>query len=124
MNDPFKKTNRIYKCIAGETLHWRHFLTGPMVRRMTLIENRYPVTQLPMCGNCEKAAMWHHNTQGDMVGWCEECNTTTVNPITFSEYLVEGYNLPMEVRNSQLGRDVRQLLDFYDGVYGMGEGAR
>lgn len=123
MKTPYSKTNRIYKCISGDKPHYKHFLTGPMVRKMTVIENRYPITQLPVCGYCEKAAMWTKNAANQMVGWCENCGTTTDKPITYSEYLLRGEDLPEHLRNSQLGKEVRAMLDNYDAIYGLSEGA-
>lgn len=120
-NNAYKKLNKIYTCIAGERLHGRHFLTGDLVRKMTLIENRYPLAKLPMCGRCEKAALWTGTEDGGMAGYCEECGTTTTNPITYAEYLSQGHDLPGHLKNTQLGKEVCNLLDTYDAMFGLGE---
>ena len=56
---------------------------------MTLIEKRFPLTKLPVCGACEKLAMWGNGMQGI----CRSCGTITKNPITYSEYLASGYDI-------------------------------
>jgi hypothetical protein len=113
--------NKIYKCVAGERLHGRHFLTGDLVRKMTLIENRYPLAKLPMCGYCERAGLWTHTADGKMAGYCETCGTTTTNPITYAEYLSQGHDLPEHMRNSPFGKSVCDILDTYNAMFGLGE---
>lgn len=118
-HDTFRGVNKIYKVFEKDTAHGSHVLTGDMVRRMTVIEGRYPVSKLPMCAHCESAGLWTKNQKGDMVGWCEKCGTTTVHPITYSEYLTQGHHLPDYVKNSDVGRDVLKLMKAYDDIYGL-----
>lgn len=120
----YAKTNKIYKCILGDQPFYKHFLTGPMLRKMTAIENRYPITQVPVCAYCEKGAMWTQTASGEMAGYCENCGTTTVHPVTLSEYLVRGENMPEHLRNTNLGKRVRELLDTYDAIYGLSDGGK
>lgn len=115
-----QRVNHIYACMNGGSLHARKVFTNDLVQRMSIIENRYPVAKLPMCERCERAALWHHNEKGEGVGYCKMCGTTTVNPMTYGEYLAQGEDLPMHVRQSPLGKKVMTLLKAYDTISGFG----
>jgi hypothetical protein len=56
---------------------------------MTLIENRFPLTKLPVCGNCERLAYWAKGGQAV----CRYCGSITKTPITYSSYLASGYDV-------------------------------
>ena len=57
--------------------------------QMTMIENRFPLAKLPVCGGCERLAMWSRGMQAT----CRHCGTITKNPITYSSYLASGYDV-------------------------------
>ena len=59
------------------------------IKKMTMLESRYPLSKLPVCEHCEKLAKWH--TGG--CGYCSSCGTITTKPITYSEYLACGYDI-------------------------------
>lgn len=75
-------------CFDGNK-HLKHVLSQEEIKTMTMIENRYPLTQLPVCGHCEKLGMWGRG----MVGICRECGTITKNPVNYATYLASGYDL-------------------------------
>jgi hypothetical protein len=56
---------------------------------MTMIENRFPLSKLPVCGGCERLALWGKGMQGI----CKHCGTITKSPITYSSYLASGYDV-------------------------------
>jgi hypothetical protein len=117
--DAYRGVNKLYKCITGGRNHSRHVMTNDLVNRMTMIEGRYPLTKLPMCEHCERAALWGHNERNEMVGVCTSCGTTTKNPLTYSEYLAQGHDLPEYVKNSEVGKEVIKLTEIYDSLYGL-----
>ncbi|MGL6281819.1 MAG: hypothetical protein ACRC2J_05380, partial [Microcoleaceae cyanobacterium] len=56
--------------------------------QMCLIEGRFPLTKLPVCGHCEMLALWHRDplTQ-KIIGVCKSCGAITKNPVSYSTYL-------------------------------------
>ena len=81
--------NQLIKVIFEGNSHLNHVLSNDEVRQMTIIENRYPLTRLPVCGSCEGLAYWGKG----MVGVCRKCGTITKKPITYSSYLASGYDV-------------------------------
>lgn len=55
---------------------------------MTMIENRFPLTKLPVCGSCESLAFW---CRGE--AHCKKCGTITKSPVTYSTYLGSGFDI-------------------------------
>lgn len=74
--------------IFNNNKHLKHVLTNKTINKMCNIENRFPLTKLPVCNSCESLALWH----GDNA-FCEQCGTLSKNPIQYSEYLVDGYDI-------------------------------
>lgn len=54
-----------------------------------MIEDRFPLAKLPVCGHCEGLALWSKGK----TGVCRKCGTITNNPITYSSYLASGYDI-------------------------------
>ena len=54
-----------------------------------MLEGRFPLTKLPVCGSCEKLALWSRGKQAV----CRLCGTITKSPITYSSYLASGYDV-------------------------------
>jgi hypothetical protein len=81
--------NQIIKMCFDGNKHLKHVLSNEEIRNMTIIENRFPLTKLPVCGSCERLAMWGKGGQGV----CRHCGTITKNPITYSSYLASGYDV-------------------------------
>ncbi len=69
---------------------------------MCLIENRYPLTRLPVCGSCERLAMWSKDNHAI----CRTCGTITKQPITYSSYLASGYDI------DATGDTAKRVLNF------------
>jgi hypothetical protein len=93
--------NNLVKIVFGNDKHFKHILTNDNIAMMTLYEARYPISRLPVCGHCEKLALW----KGDE-GYCQSCGTYTKNPITYATYLASGYDLDQNCKTAGM------LLDF------------
>ena len=77
----------IIKCIFGGSKHFKHVLSNDEITQMTLIENRFPLTKLPVCGHCEKLGLWSKGISNEPIGVCKSCGAITKQPITYSTYL-------------------------------------
>lgn len=80
--------NLIKICFDGNS-HLKHVMNNDEIKQMTLIEGRYPLTRLPVCGHCEGLALWAKGGQAV----CRKCGTITKHPITYSSYLAAGYDV-------------------------------
>lgn len=80
--------NQLIKICFNGNKHFKHVLKQDDIKNMTLIENRFPLTKLPVCGSCESLAYW---CRGE--GYCKKCGTITKNPLTYSNYLGSGYDI-------------------------------
>jgi len=80
--------NKTMLKIFNDNKHLKHILTSEKVNRMCNIENRFPFAKLPVCNNCERLGLWC----GDD-GYCDTCGTYSRNPMTYSEYLSNGYDI-------------------------------
>ena len=98
--------NQIMKVNFGHSKHFKHILTNDDIRRMTVVEGRYPISRLPVCAGCEQVAYWGHGGQGV----CPDCGTITKNPITLSEYMVKGY----DIDKTGYGRDTAPEMQVRD----------
>lgn len=81
-----RKHHEIIKCVFDGNKHLKHVLSSKEIQEMTVIENRFPLTKLPVCGHCEKLGLWSHSG-GKPVGICKSCGTITKSPVTYSSYL-------------------------------------
>lgn len=81
--------NQLVKICFDGSKHLKHVLSQEDIMQMTLIENRFPLTKLPVCGGCERLAYWSAGMQAT----CKHCGTITKNPITYSTYLASGYDV-------------------------------
>ena len=84
--------------ISTNDKHMKHILTNKRVEEMTMVQKVFPITGLPVCGHCEGLGFWGKvkvgNNMGTKTGTCWMCGTVTLNPVTYGEYLVAGYDLP------------------------------
>ena len=86
--------NQLIKVVFNGSKHLNHVLNNSEVKNMTVIENRFPLTKLPVCGHCEGLALWGKDSiTGAAIGVCTKCGTQTRNPITYSSYLASGYDI-------------------------------
>lgn len=82
------KHHAIIKVIFDGNKHLKHVLDNDEIKQMTLIENRFPLTKLPVCGHCEKLGLWGKDSiTKKPIGVCKSCGSITQTPITYSTYL-------------------------------------
>lgn len=81
--------NNLIKICFDGSKHLKHIMTVSEGAKTVAVENRYPLTRLPVCGGCERLAYWHHNK----TAWCKHCGTVTQQPITYANYLACGYDI-------------------------------
>jgi hypothetical protein len=80
--------NNIINVIFDGNKHLKHVLSDQDIAQMTMIEGRFPLTKLPVCGHCEKLGLWHKDSYTQkIVGVCRSCGAITKSPITYSTYL-------------------------------------
>lgn len=79
--------NQIIKCVFDGNKHLKHVLSDQEILDLTMIEQRFPLTKLPVCGHCERLGLWHKDSNGKPIGYCKKCGTITRKPITYSTYL-------------------------------------
>lgn len=101
--------NQLLKVVLDGSKHLKHVLTNETVRTMTMLEGRYPLTRLPVCGHCEKLALWGPGG----VGVCQTCGTITKRPVTYAEYLASGYDI------DETGETARRALQEQKEVRGL-----
>lgn len=90
--------NRDFLKISYNDKHIKHCLSVEKVNEMTQVEKRYPMARLPVCNHCEALALWSRPLEdGRATGTCLKCGTITIDPINLAEYLVSGYDLPMDM---------------------------
>lgn len=87
------------------------------INQMTMIESRFPLSKLPVCGSCERLAYWGNGMQGI----CKHCGTITKDPITYSSYLASGYDIDPTGHTARKVMDERTeiselVLPDYDGM--------
>lgn len=93
-----KLNDKSFLKISYNDKHMKHVLSVEKVNEMTQVERRYPMSRLPVCNHCEALALWSRPLEnGNRTGTCLKCGTVTVNPISLAEYLVAGYDLPMDM---------------------------
>lgn len=86
--------NQLIKVVFDGNKHLKSVLNDKQITQMTLIEGRFPLTKLPVCGHCEKLGLWHKDSiTGKPVGYCKACGTYTKSPVTYSSYLARGYDV-------------------------------
>lgn len=85
--------NRLIKVLFDGSKHLKHVLSDQEILDMTMIEGRFPLTKLPVCGHCEALGLWTKDTNGKPMGYCKKCGSYTRKPLTYSSYLASGYDL-------------------------------
>lgn len=82
------------RTIFQSNKHYRHILTVDKINEMANIEKRYPVSKFPVCGHCERTGLWGKDKVTKKPAcYCSACGTVTKNPITLSEYYIQGYDI-------------------------------
>lgn len=100
-----KEHNELIKVCFDGSKHLKHVLNNDEINNMTMIENRFPLTKLPVCGHCEQLALWSKG----MTATCRKCGTITKYPITYSSYLASGYDVDS-------GTTAKEVLKYRQGV--------
>lgn len=113
--------NKLIGVVFDGNKHLQKVLTNDAIKNMTVIENRYPLTKLPVCGHCENLAMWDKGGTAR----CPKCGWVTKTPITYSTYLAQGYDIDKGVTAREVlkARDNATLLlpDYGKVFYGKGK---
>lgn len=81
--------NQLIKVCFDGSKHLNHVMSAEEIKNLAVIEDRYPLTRLPVCGHCERLGLWHHGGQA----YCPSCGTYTRRPITYAQYLASGYDV-------------------------------
>jgi hypothetical protein len=107
--------NNILLKVMKDSPHLKHILTSEKVKRMCLIENRFPFVKLPVCSGCERLGLWTHSKRpNEKLAYCDVCGTYTVNPRSYAEYLSEGLDIDSsghtfrslsEAQKTKIGKD-------------------
>jgi hypothetical protein len=86
--------NKLIQVIFDGNKHLNHVLTTEEINRMTMIEGRFPLTKLPVCGHCERLGLWHKDIiTKKPVGICKKCGSITKSPVTYSTYLSQNMDV-------------------------------
>jgi len=118
------EANKFIKFATGGTTHNRRLLSNDEMFKIRDVEIAVPIISQPVCEHCERLGLWH--SERDMWGqivpicYCEHCGTITKKPLTYGEYLANGYDIPANI----VGRDredsikARQMLNAWFNVDG------
>lgn len=88
------KHNKLIKVLFDGNKHLNHVLNDQEILDMTMIESRFPLTKLPVCGHCEALGLWTKDSVTQKpIGYCKKCSTYTRKPLTYSSYLASGYDI-------------------------------
>ena len=93
-----KDHNQLIKVVFDGNKHLNHVLDNDQIRKMTMIEDKYPMSRLPVCGGCERLGFWDRGGQA----YCPSCGTYTKRPITYSQYLASGYDVDATGKTAKL----------------------
>jgi Zn ribbon nucleic-acid-binding protein len=85
--------NNLLLKVFDENKHVKHVLKNEDIKRMAVVEGRFPFSKLPVCNHCEKLGMWHRDSLGNPVGFCNACGTISKKAMTYSEYLAKGLDI-------------------------------
>lgn len=89
-----RRHNQLIKYVFGGNKHLKKVLSDQQILDMTVVESRFPLTKLPVCGHCEALGLWTKDVLTNKpVGYCKACGTYTRKPLTYSTYLAAGYDI-------------------------------
>lgn len=93
-----QEQNRLIAYYTGGTSHAKHIEKDEDKLKIHNLEAQFPVISQPVCERCEHLCLWDQTKGmfGETVplGVCMNCGTITKKPITFGEYLANGYDIP------------------------------
>ena len=121
------KENNFIKIYTGGTKHNRRMMSEKDVFTIQGVMHQVPLIAQPICEHCERLGIWDWDI--DMWGkprplcFCETCGTITKNPLTYGEYLANGYDIPSTItgrdrEDSILARKILNMLLNVDGKDG------
>jgi hypothetical protein len=103
-------SNNFIKYYTGGTTHNRRLLTNNDIYKIAGVEVQVPIIKQPICEHCERICVWTKTkgTFGQVIptGYCSYCGTMTKNPLTYGEFLANGYDIPAYV----VGKDREQSI--------------
>ena len=106
--------HNIIKIIFDGNKHLKHVLSDKEIVQMTLIEDRFPLTKLPVCGHCEKLGLWSKDIlTKKLIGVCRSCGSITKNPVAYSTYLASKMDVdPSGDTFRKMTKTEKKLNDF------------
>lgn len=110
-------SNNFVKFYTGGTTHNRRLLTNNDIYKIAGVEVQVPIIKQPICEHCERICIWSKTTDmfGKTVplGICTYCGTRTKNPLTYGEFLANGYDIPITVTGKEKEQSIvaRKLLN-------------
>lgn len=125
--ETLKAHNQLIKIYTGGTTHNRRLLTNEEMYKIQGIEYQVPIIKQPICEHCERVVMWDweiQNVGGRLVeiplARCVHCGTITKNPLTYGEFLLNGYDMPsnMSPKQREQGRAARALINMMFNMKG------
>lgn len=70
--------------------HLKHVLSNEEIKDMTMIEERFPLSKLPVCAHCERLGLWTRDfLTKKPCGYCKACGSITRQPVTYATYLAQ-----------------------------------
>lgn len=110
-----QKHHNILKVIFDGNKHLKHVLSDNEITQMTLIENRFPLTKLPVCGHCEKLGLWSKDVLTQKpIGVCRSCGAITKRPLTYSTYLASKMDVDATGDTFRRMANLDKKLDTYN----------
>ena len=122
--------NQFIAYYTGGTEHSKRAKNDEERLKIRGVEAQIPLITQPICEHCERLCYWDQERGmfGQVVplGVCTECGGITRKPLTYGEYLANGYDIPSylggkEREDSLLARNILNMLfntEERDGIKG------
>jgi len=115
MSESIAKHHDIIKVVFDGNKHLKHVLSNEEIRTMTLTEDRFPLTKLPVCGHCEKLGLWSRDALTKKpIGICKSCGSITKSPVTYSSYLASKMDVDKTGKTFRGLLNVQKKIDGYN----------
>lgn len=118
------KQNKLIAYYTGGTNHAKRAKNDVERLQIAKVESQFPLISQPICERCERIGLWdkEYSIFGTMTPLCQclECGAITKNPLTFGEYLANGYDLPahMSEANREIAIKARKTLNMIMNIDG------
>lgn len=122
------RQNKFIAYYTGGTKHSERAKNDEERLKIRGVETQIPLISQPICEHCERLCLWDQERGmfGNIVhlGVCTECGGITKNPLTYGEYLANGYDIPSyitgkEKEDSLLARNILNMLFNKEGADGI-----